>query len=137
MYLCGVFQTYTKNMKKIFAILGITLMSVFAAATASAKTGNESVSFMSEKTIKIDIPVNLIVKQTITFNDGSTVTVYYQKEGDTCRLYSNVDVTKYTEHDLNRIKATSFELVDRVKGKCLMTKKTSDVMKMARSVFGK
>lgn len=124
-------------MKKFFAILGIALMSVFATATASATTGNESVSVKSEKAIKIDIPVNLIVKQTITFNDGTTVTVYYQKEGDTCRLYSNVDVTKYTEHDLNRIKATSFELADRVKGKCLMTKKTSDVMKMARSVFGK
>lgn len=124
-------------MKKLFAILSIALMSAFAAATASATTGNENVSVYSEKAIEIDIPANLIVKQTITFTDGKTVTVYYQKEGNVCRLYSNVDVTKYTEQDLNRIKSTSFEISDRVKGKCLMTKRTSDVMKMARSVFGK
>lgn len=124
-------------MKKLFAILSIALMSVFAAATASATTGTETLTSRNENTLKIDIPVNLIVKQVITFKDDTHITVYYQKDGDTCRLYSTVDVTKYKESDLNRIKSTSFEISDRVKGKCLMTKRTSDVMKMARSVFGK
>ncbi|MCQ2257455.1 MAG: hypothetical protein MJZ41_05600 [Bacteroidaceae bacterium] len=124
-------------MKKIFAILSIALMSAFAAATASATTSNETMTVQNQQSLKLDIPVNLIVKQTIKFNDGNTITVYYQKEGDICRLYSEVDVTKYTEQDLNRIKSTTFEVTDKVKGKCLMTKKSSDIISMAKSVFGK
>lgn len=124
-------------MKKLFAILSIALMSAFAAASASATTSCETTNVQIEKSLKFDIPVNMVVKQTITFNDGNTVTVYYQKEGNVCRLYSNVDVTKYTEQDLNRIKSTTFEVTDRVKGKCLMTKKASDIMKLAKSLFGK
>lgn len=122
-------------MKKLFAILSIALMSAFATATASATTGTENLKAHNEQSLKIDIPVNLIVKQTITFSDDTTITVYYQKEGTVCRLYSNVDVTKYTEQDLNRIKSTSFELADRVKGKCYLTRNATDIIKFARSVI--
>lgn len=124
-------------MKKFFAILCIALMSAFAAATASATTGNETTSAVNEQSLKFDIPINIILKQTITFTDGKTITVYYQKEGNVCHLYSNVDVTKYSEEDLNRIKSTSFEIADRVKGKCLLSRKMSDVLKFAKSVLGK
>lgn len=124
-------------MKKVFAILSITLMSVFATATASATTGNEKVSAQIENSTKFDIPVNIIVKQIVTFKDGTSVTVYYKKEGDTCSLYSDVDVTKYKEDDLNRIKSTSFEVTDKVKGKCRLTRKSSDIISMAKKVFGK
>lgn len=123
-------------MKKLFTILSIALMSAFATATASTKNGYETAT-QTESAIKIDIPVNMIVKQTIVFIDDTSVVVYYQKEGNVCRLYSNTDVTKYKQEDLNRIKSTTFEVTDHVKGKCLMTKNTSDIISMAKSIFGK
>lgn len=122
-------------MRKLFAILSIALMSAVASAPASAKTGTETASTIVENTLKFNIPVNLIVKQTITFTDGKSITVFYQKEGNICRLYSTVDVTKYSESDLNRIKSTNFELSDHVEGKCLLTRNCSDIIKFARSVI--
>lgn len=122
-------------MKKVFVILSIALMSAFATATASSTTGSENVKAQSEQLFKIDIPVNLVVKQTVTFDDNTSITLYYQKEGNVCRLYSNVDVTKYSEQDLNRIKSTSFEVTDHVKGKCYLTRNCSDLIKFAKSVI--
>ena len=106
------------------------LMSFGMSAFAGTKTVNTSV----ENVAGISIPVNLTVKQTITFNDGKTITVYYQKEGDVCKAFSKDDVSKYKESDLNRIKSTNFEVTDHVEGKCLITKKTSDVIAFAKSL---
>lgn len=102
-------------------------MSTFAGTTTGCNK--------CENVSKFEIPVNIIIKQTITFNDGSQIAVFYQKEGNVCKLYSKTDVTKYKERDLYRIKSTNFEIVNKVEGKCLMTKNTSDVIKLAKSLF--
>lgn len=116
-------------MKKIMFLLMAMLMS-FGASTFAGTTTDKQKS-----TTKFDIPVNIIIKQTITFTDGKTISVYYQKQGSTCRLYSKTDLSKYKESDINRVKSTNFEIVDHTEGKCLMTKKAADVIDMARSLI--
>lgn len=116
-------------MKKIITLLMVMLMSVSLSASAGTTTD------ASANALKLDIPVNIIIKQTVTFMDGKTIELFYQKEGDVCRLYSKTDITKYTQEDLNRVKSTNFERVNHVEGKCYVTKKTGDLIGMARSLF--
>lgn len=109
------------------AMLISVSLSTFAGTTTCTESNNRS--------IEITIPTNMIVKQTISFNNGKKVVVYYQKEGDVCKLYSTTDVTKYSESDLASIKSTTFEVYDYVEGKCYVSKKTSDIMSFAMSMF--
>lgn len=118
-------------MKHVFIVLITMLMSMSTSAFAATTTS---------KVCKIDltsiaIPANITVKQTVTFKDGKIIELYYKKQGDVCKLYSTTDVTKYKESDLGRIKATNFELVDNVEGKCYITRKTNDVIAFAKSVL--
>lgn len=118
-------------MKHVFIVLITMLMSMSTSAFAATTTS---------KVCKIDltsiaIPANITVKQTVTFKDGKIIELYYKKQGDVCKLYSTTDVTKYKESDLGRIKATNFELVDKVEGKCYITRKTNDVIAFAKSVL--
>ena len=107
------------------------LMSMSTSAFAGTTTSTESKIDLSS----IVIPVNITVKQTITFKDGKTIELYYQKQGNVCKLYSTTDVMKYKESDLGKIQSTNFELVDNVEGKCYMTRKTNDVIAFAKSVL--
>ena len=107
------------------------LMSISTSAFASTTTSTESKIDLSG----IVVPTNITVKQTITFKDGKTIELYYQKKGDVCKLYSTTDVTKYKESDLSMIKSTNFEFVDKVEGKCYITRKTNDVIAFAKSVL--
>lgn len=118
-------------MKKMMFLLMAMLMSFSASTFAGTKTEANLV----ENAMQFDIPVTIIVKQTITFNDGKTISVYYKKDGDVCKIYSKADLTNYSEDDLNRVKSTNFEVVDEVEGKCILTKKTNDVLKLAKSLF--
>lgn len=120
-------------MKKIIIPLMAVLMSFGTSAFAGTKTANSQ--SLSASSLSISIPEQLIVKQTVTFTDGSTVTVFYQKDGNMCRIYSDTDITKYKEADLNRIKSTNFELTDHVEGRCILTKKTRDVIALAKSLL--
>ena len=118
-------------MKHLIVILMTVLMSMSTSAFAATTTSTES---------KIDltsfvIPTNITVKQTITFKNGKTIALYYQKKGDVCKLYSTTDVTKYKESDLGKIQSTNFEFVDKVEGKCYITRKTNDVIAFAKSVL--
>lgn len=119
-------------MKKIKFLLIAMLMS-FGTSTFAGTTTTTNDIIVSQK---ISIPVNIIIKQTITFKDGKSISVYYKKEGDICKLYSQTDITKYKESDLSRIKSTNFEIADSTEGKCIMTKKTKDVISLAKSIFG-
>lgn len=118
-------------MKNLIVILVTMLMSMSTSAFAGTTTSTESKIDLSS----IVIPVNITVKQTITFKDGKTIELYYQKQGDVCKLYSTTDVMKYKESDLGRIQSTNFELVDNVEGKCYMTRKTNDVIAFAKRVL--
>ena len=118
-------------MKHVFIVLITMLMSMSTSALAATTTSKECKIDLTS----IAIPANITVKQTITFKDGKIIELYYKKQGDVCKLYSTTDVTKYKESDLGRIKATNFELVDKVEGKCYITRKTNDVIAFAKSVL--
>ena len=118
-------------MKHLIVILMTILMSISTSAFASTTTSTESKIDLSG----IVVPTNITVKQTITFKDGKTIELYYKKKGDVCKLYSTTDVTKYKESDLSMIKSTNFEFVDKVEGKCYITRKTNDVIAFAKSVL--
>lgn len=121
-------------MKKIMFLLMAVLMSISTSTFAGTTTAQRQ---QQQSSTGFSIPVNIIVKQTIEFTDGKTIDVYYQKEGNVCKLYSREDVMKYSQSDLNRIKSTNFEIVDHCEGKCLLTKNVSDVLSLAKSLFGK
>lgn len=118
-------------MKHLIVILITVFMSMstsaFAATTTSTESKNDLTGFV--------IPTNITVKQTVTFKDGKIIELYYQKKDDVCKLYSTTDVMKYKESDLSRIKSTNFEFVDKVEGKCYITRKTNDVIAFAKSVL--
>ena len=118
-------------MKHVFIVLITMLMSMSTSAFAATTTSKECKIDLSS----LVVPTNITVKQTITFKDGKTIELYYQKKGDVCKLYSTTDVTKYKESDLSMIKSTNFEFVDKVEGKCYITRKTNDVIAFAKSVL--
>ena len=118
-------------MKHVFIVLITMLMIMSTSAFAATTTSKECKIDLTS----IAIPANITVKQTVTFKDGKIIELYYKKQGDVCKLYSTTDVTKYKESDLGRIKATNFELVDKVEGKCYITRKTNDVIAFAKSVL--
>lgn len=118
-------------MKQFIVILMTVLMSMSTSAFAATTTSTESKNDLAG----VVIPKNITVKQTVTFKDGNTIELYYQKKGDVCKLYSTTDVTKYKESDLSKIKSTNFEFVDKVEGKCYITRKTNDVIAFAKSVL--
>ena len=118
-------------MKHFIVILMTVLMSISTSAFAATTSGKECKIDLTS----IAIPANITVKQTVTFKDGKIIELYYKKQGDVCKLYSTTDVTKYKESDLSMIKSTNFEFVDKVEGKCYITRKTNDVIAFAKSVL--
>ena len=118
-------------MKHFIVILMTVLMSMSTSAFAATTTSTENEINLSS----FVVPTNITVKQTIIFKDGNTIELYYHKKGDVCKLYSTTDVTKYKESDLSKIKSTNFEFVDKVEGKCYITRKTNEVIAFAKSVL--
>lgn len=118
-------------MKKImFAMIAMLMsisMSSFAATTCS--------TVANAKSQKVNVPANIIVKQTITFDDGRTIAVFYEKKGNDCKLYSKYDITKYGMADLYRIKSSNFEKVDHVEGKCYATRTVKALIAMAQGML--
>lgn len=114
-------------MKKLMFLMIAVLMSFSLSSFAGTKTGT-----VSHPTEKVNVPANLIVKQTITFDDGKTIMVFYEKKGQDSKLYSKTDVTKYSVADLYRIKSTNFEKTDHVEGKCYATRTVKALIAMAK-----
>lgn len=114
-------------MKKLMFLMIAMLMSISLSSFAGTKT-----STAHNQTEKVSVPTTIIVKQTITFDDGETIEVYYEKKGQECRLYSKTDVTKYSVPDLYRIKSTNFEKVNHVEGKCYATRTVKALIAMAK-----
>jgi len=96
-------------MKHILLSLMIVLMSMITSTPASAKTDKSDV--------KKTMPTNIVVKQTTTFNDGRTLTIYYKKSGTQCEVYSPCNAKDYDVADAAKIKSTNFEVVDKTEGK--------------------
>lgn len=118
-------------MNKIITIMIAMLMSISLSSFAGTKT-----STASKNTAKsINIPANLVIKQTIVFDDGNTIEVFYEKKGQDCKLYSTSNIGKYGVADLYRIKSTNFEKTDHVEGKCYATRTVKALIAMARGVL--
>ena len=92
----------------IFSLSAFLFPSEVAAA---AKSGKSNTSWVSK------IPVNLVIEQTATLSDGRNVTLYYQKKGDLCEVYSEDNLKGYNVTDLLKLNSTSFRIVSSVKGK--------------------
>ena len=60
-------------MKQLLLSLVIVLMSMMTSTPVSAKS--------NKKSVKDQVPTNIVVKQTTHFNDGRTLTIYYKKSG--------------------------------------------------------
>lgn len=118
-------------MNKIITVMIAMLMSISLSSFAGTTTGTVA----TNKAEKVDIPANIVVKQTITFDDGKTIVVYYEKKGSNCKLYSKQDITKYSIADLYRIKSSNFEKTDHVEGKCYATRTVKALIAMARGML--
>lgn len=115
-------------MNKIITIMIAMLMSISLSSFAGTKTS----TVVNAKTEKVSVPANLVIKQTITFDDGKTIEVFYEKKGENCKLYSTTNISKYGVTDLLRIKSTNFEKTDHVEGKCYATRTVKALIAMLK-----
>ena len=126
-------------MTKILSIMIAMLMSIslssFASTTTDTVSHNKSEKQLGQRPVQVSVPTNLVVKQTITFDDGKTIVVYYEKNGNDCKLFSKTDINKYGVADLSRIKSTNFEKTDHVEGKCYVSKTVSALIAMVRGML--
>lgn len=135
-------------MKKLILTLMITFMSVMASTPCSAKTAIDretcklayeclSVNGLSKsgiKSVKDQVPENIVVKQTTQFNDGRTLTIYYKKSGMRCEVYSPCKANAYNASDASKIKSTNFEVVDKVEGKLYKKVSVGEVKRIIKKL---
>lgn len=108
---------------------------MFMSISLSAFAGTRTSSVRVNKSEKVAVPANIIVKQSITFMDGKTIVVFYKKTGNDCKVYSNENLNKYGVSDLMRIKSTNFERTDHVEGKCYASKTVGALVAMAHKAL--
>ncbi|MBR6015593.1 MAG: hypothetical protein IK067_00490 [Prevotella sp.] len=113
-------------MKQFVISLMVVLMSMMASTPCSAKTATKSV--------KKQVPTNIVVKQTTCFNDGRTLILYYKKSGAKCEVYSPCDVNDFNVNDASKIKSTNFEVVDKVEGKLYRKASVDEVTKIIKKL---
>lgn len=118
-------------MKKIITLMIAMLMSISLSSFAGTTTSTVA----NTKKEKVSVPANLIIKQTITFDDGKTIELFYEKKGQNCKLYSTADINKYGVTDLYRIKSTNFEKTDHVEGKCYVSRTVNALIAMAKKAL--
>ena len=104
------------------------LMSISLSSFAGTKTSTAG----KNKTEKVSVPANVVVKQTVTFDDGKTIELFYEKRGEVCKLYSTSNINKYGVTDLYHIKSTNFEKTDHVEGKCYASRTVNALIAMAQ-----
>lgn len=102
-----------KTLVSIVASLAILVATLVSAPAVQAAPAQPS----EQKSLFSLIPVSIVVEQTATLDDGRHITVYYQKNGDQCEIYSECDLNGYNISDLAALQSTSFRIVSNVKGK--------------------
>ena len=112
------------SMKQFIRLLIIVLMSIIASTPVSAKT--------NKKSLKDQVPTNIIVKQTTQFNDGRMLTIYYKKSGMQCEVYSPCNASDFNMSDASKIKSTNFEVVDKVEGKLYKKASIGEVTRLIK-----
>ena len=93
-------------MKK-FTIFLIGLIAVFGLSAFAATKSSQ-----------------LVVKQTITFEDDSKVEIYYVKADGKYRVFSETNLEKESFQRLLNTKSSNFEKASSYKGKCYYEAKT-------------
>ena len=116
-------------MKQVILSLMIVLMSMMASTPVSAKT--------NKKSVKDQVPANIVVKQTTQFDDGRTLTVYYKKSGTQCEVYSPCNADDYNVSDASKVKSTNFEVVDKVEGKLYKKASVGEVTRFIKRLVNK
>ena len=111
-------------MKQLLLSLVIVLMSMMASTPVSAKS--------NKKSVKDQVPTNIVVKQTTHFNDGRTLTIYYKKNGTQCEVYSPCNAHDSNLADASKIKSTNFEVVERVEGKLYKKASVGEVTRLIK-----
>jgi hypothetical protein len=111
-------------MKHLVFSLMIMLMSMMASTPVSAKS--------NKKNIADQVPTNIVVKQTMIFNDGRTLTIYYKKSGMQCEVYSPCNANDYSVDDASKIKSTNFEVVNKVEGKLYKKASVGEVARLIK-----
>lgn len=111
-------------------ILTIALMSVMMSVPASATTGNK-------KDVLPMVPQNIIVKQTTSFSDGRTLTLYYKKEGAQCEIYSPCDTKDFSMDDASKVKSTSFEVVQKTEGRLYKKASVAEMLSIVRKLVNR
>ena len=111
-------------MKQFLFSLMIVLMSMMASTPVSAKSNKKSVT--------VQVPANIVVKQTTQFNDGRTLTIYYKKSGMQCEVYSPCNANDYNMSDASKIKSTNFEVVEKVEGKLYKKASIGEVTRLIK-----
>lgn len=102
-----------KKIKIFFVATLLTATSLISSASnggTPAKPEDNTVSLIKK------MPVNIVVKQTATLNDGRSVTIYYKKEGGYVEIFSDGNLKGYTVDDLLSLESTTFSLATSVKG---------------------
>ena len=111
-------------MRQLIMTLMVVLMSMMASTPVSAKS--------NKKSVKDQVPTNIVVKQTTHFNDGRTLTIYYKKSGTQCEVYSPCNANDYNLADASKIKSTNFEVVERVEGKLYKKASVGEVTRLIK-----
>ena len=116
-------------MKNLIICLVVALVSVMTTTPAEAKNGSK---------LNLDaLPVNIIVKQKTSFDDGSAITIYYKKTGSQCEVYSPDNLKDYNLNDATRIETTSFEIVHKTEGRLYRKASIAEVRKIIKKLVNK
>lgn len=120
-------------MKKIFALLLLTV-TVMASTASAATKGISTPSRNDIQSVANQMPSTFTIRQDITLTDGTSLTVYYVKEGNQCALYSEQSLKGYGISDILRIKKTNFERVDYHRGTLQMKRNANQVISLIRQM---
>lgn len=95
-------------------------------------------SFVVSSSVGNNLIENIIVKQTMTFQDDSKVVIYYVKDDSGYYVYSETNLAKQSPTRLNSLQHSDFEKVDSYKGECYYKAKTLDeVINTANYLYSK
>ena len=112
-------------MRKMIAILFGMLMSMSLTAFGATKS-TEEVN-------------NVVIEQTIKLADSEEeLVIYYVKENNIYKVYSETDLTKQKPSRLNLVQSSSFKIVSSYKGKCFVTcKSMREVFDLGFTLYNK
>ena len=123
-------------MKKVKAIAAAVMM-LAAASILSPAHAAEPVSELKAITSLISsVPRSIVVEQTVVLgNNGKTVTLFYQKEGDVYEVYTESNLSGYDIGDFVASQSSTFRVVKSPKGKLVYKTNKAKVGRLLRDAI--